>query len=41
MQFFRNLFHPFFNAFCGEFRLAIFINGQTQEVIVIRQAFRG
>jgi hypothetical protein len=31
---------PFLNALVGQFRLTVFINRQTDEVIVVRQAFR-
>jgi hypothetical protein len=41
VQLFRDLLNPFLNALVGQLRLAVFINGQADEVIVIRQAFRG
>lgn len=40
MQLFGNLLHPLLNALVGQFRLTVFINRQTDEVIVVRQAFR-
>ena len=39
MQLFGNLLHPFLNALVGQLRLAVFINGEADEVVVIRQAF--
>ncbi|VFS64138.1 Uncharacterised protein [Raoultella planticola] len=40
MQLFRDLLNPLSHAFVGQLRLAVFIDSQTDEVIVIRQAFR-
>nr|VXZ87136.1 Uncharacterised protein [Klebsiella pneumoniae] len=39
MQLFGNLLHPFLNALVGQLRLAVFINGEADEVVVIRRAF--
>ena len=39
MQFFRNLFNPFFYTFSGQFRLTVFVDSQTDKVVVICQTF--
>jgi hypothetical protein len=39
MQFFADLLHPFINTLGGQFWLAVFINCQADEVVVIRQTF--
>lgn len=39
IQFFRNLFDPLLNALGGQFRLAVFVDGQTDKVVVVCQAF--
>lgn len=39
MQLFRNLFNPFFYTFSGQFRLTVFVDSQTDKVVVISQTF--
>ena len=39
MQLFRNLFNPFFYTFSGQFRLTVFVDSQTDKVVVICQTF--
>lgn len=39
MQLFRNLFNPFFYTFSGQFRLTIFVDSQTDKVVIISQTF--
>ena len=39
MQLFRNLFHSFFYTFSSQFRLTIFVDSQTDKVVIISQTF--
>lgn len=41
VQFIADLFNPRCYAFAGQFRLTIFIDSQTDEVIVVCEPFRG
>ncbi|VDY65267.1 Uncharacterised protein [Shimwellia blattae] len=38
---FRNLLNPGFNALLGQLWLAVFIDSQAHEVVIIHQTFRG
>ena len=40
VQLFGNLLHPFLNALVGQLRLAVFINGEADEVVVIRRLWK-
>ena len=39
LQFVGDLFNPFFHALGGQLRLAVFIDSQTNEMVVVGQAF--